>query len=94
MTQSYDRSTFYGIDTQATRSSARQMETNAAELGDFCNGVSSLLDSVLWLGPAAQQFKADWDGQMRPQIEQASGSLHSNAAEMNRRADMQDTASA
>jgi hypothetical protein len=94
MSQQYDRSTFYGIDTQQTRGSARQMDTNAEELGSMVSGISALLESTLWLGPGAQRFKSDWDGSMRPQMEQASDSLRANAAEMNRRADMQDAASA
>lgn len=90
----YDRSTFYGIDTNATRGSARQMQSNADDLGSMVGDISSLLESVLWLGPGAQNFKSDWDGSMKPQLNQASDSLRSNAEEMNRRADMQDSASA
>lgn len=94
MTQNYDRSTFYGIDTQATRGNAKQMQSNADDLGSMVSDIGSLLESVLWLGPGAQRFKSDWDGSMAPQMQQASDSLRSNAAEMNRRADMQDAASA
>ncbi|MBN8883755.1 hypothetical protein EDD28_0793 [Salana multivorans] len=94
MSQSYDRSTFYGIDTQATRDGATSMQGNADDLGSMVQDISSLLGEVLWIGPAAQRFKGEWDGSMRPQMQQAADSLQANAAEMRRRADAQDAASA
>lgn len=94
MSQNYDRTTFYGIDTQATRQGAQQMQGSADDLGSMVNDISALLSEVLWIGPAAQRFKGEWDGSMRPQMQQASDSLHQNAAEMHRRADAQDAASA
>lgn len=94
MTQSYDRSTFYGLDTTETRSQAQQMDANAENLGALVNDIGALMESVLWLGPGAQRFKSDWDGSMKPQMQQASETLRGNAAEMKRRADMQDQASA
>ncbi|HLV55554.1 MAG TPA: hypothetical protein VKY71_08285 [Actinotalea caeni] len=94
MTQSYDRATFYGLDTTETRTQAQQMDANAENLGALVNDIGALMESVLWLGPGAQRFKADWDGSMRPQIQEASDTLRGNAAEMRRRADLQDQASA
>jgi len=89
----YDRSRFYGIDTEYTRDTSHRMDTHADEMKGMIAGVSAMLDSVLWIGPAAQRFKGDWDGSMRPQIESAADSLHENAAEMRRRADLQDEVS-
>lgn len=94
MTQNYDRSTFYGIDTQSTREGATQMQGNADDLGSMVQDISALLQDVLWIGPAAQRFKGEWDGSMRPQMQQAAESLAANATEMRRRADAQDAASA
>ncbi|WP_454296311.1 WXG100 family type VII secretion target [Salana multivorans] len=94
MSASYDRSTFYGIDTQSTREGASQMQGNADDLGAMVQDIGALLADVLWIGPAAQRFKGEWEGSMRPQMQQAAESLQANAAEMRRRADAQDAASA
>lgn len=93
MSTSYDRSTFYGIDTTYTRQSASSMQGSADDLGSMVSSIGALLDSVLWIGPAAQGFKSDWEGSMRPEMQQAADSLRTNAAEMHRRADAQDAAS-
>ncbi len=89
----YDRSRFYGIDTQYSRDASRQMDSQASDLGGMVNDVSALVDSVLWLGPAAERFKQDWDGSLRPELQAATESLHENAAELRRRADLQDEVS-
>lgn len=94
MAPSYDRSTFYGIDTESTRQGATQMQGNAQDLGSMVSDISAMLGEVLWIGPAAQKFKGEWDGSMRPQMQQAADSLEENATEMRRRADAQDAASA
>lgn len=89
----YDRSRFYGIDTEYSRNTSQRMDTHAAEMKGMVNNVSAMLESVLWIGPAAHRFKGDWEGSMRPQIESAADSLHENATEMRRRADLQDEVS-
>lgn len=89
----YDRSRFYGIDTQYSRDASRQMDSQASDLAGMVNDVSALVDSVLWLGPAAERFKQDWDGSLRPELQAATESLHENAAELRRRADLQDEVS-
>lgn len=89
----YDRSSFYGIDTEYSRDTSRNMDAQAGDLQGMVDGVSSLVESVLWIGPAAHRFKQDWDGSMRPELQQAADSLSENAAELRRRADLQDEVS-
>lgn len=89
----YDRSRFYGIDTEYSRATSSRMDTHAGDLQGMVDNVSSLVDSVLWIGPAAQRFQQDWNGSMRPQLQRAADSLHENAAELRRRADLQDEVS-
>lgn len=89
----YDRSRFYGIDTEYSRTESTTMDSHAQALNGMVSKVSALVDSVLWLGPGAQRFKQDWDGALRPQLQSAADNLHENAAEMRRRADMQDEVS-
>lgn len=90
---SHDASQFYGIDTGYARESSQQMEANAEDLGAMVGNMSAMLDSVVWVGPAAKRFKQDWDGSLRPELEGATRSLSENARELRRRADMQDEVS-
>ena len=89
----YDRSSFYGIDPEYSRNSSRQMDSQAGELKGAVDDMSALLDAVLWLGPSAVRFKTDWDGSLRPELQNAADSLRDNAAELRRRADLQDEVS-
>jgi uncharacterized protein YukE len=90
---SHDASQFYGIDTEYARNSSRQMDSGARDLGGMVGNISAMLDSVVWTGAAAQRFKQDWDGALRPELEAATASLADNARELHRRADMQDEVS-
>ncbi len=89
----YDRSRFYGIDTEYSREQSRRMDSGAADLKAMVNNVSAMVDAVLWIGPAADRFKQDWDGSLRPELESATDTLQQNAAELRRRADLQDEVS-
>lgn len=90
---SHDASQFYGIDTTYARQSSRQMDASAQDLGGMVGNISAMLDSVVWIGPAAKGFKQDWDGALRPELEAATRSLSENARELHRRADLQDEVS-
>lgn len=89
----HDASRFYGIDTQYARQSSRQMDNGAQELGSMVSNITSMLSSVVWVGPAAQRFKQDWDGSFRPELQAAADSLQESAAELQRRAELQDEVS-
>ena len=89
----YDRSRFYGIDTEYSREQSRQMDSGASDLQGMVNDVSALVDAVLWIGPAAGRFQQDWNGSLRPELQAATDTLHENAAELRRRADLQDEVS-
>lgn len=90
---SHDASRFYGIDTTYARQSSRQMDASAQDLGGMVGNISAMLGSVVWVGPAAQRFKQDWDGSLRPELEAARQSLSESAHELGRRADLQDEVS-
>lgn len=89
----YDRSSFYGIDPEYSRDASRQMDSQAVQLKGAVDNMSALLEAVLWIGPAAERFKTDWDGSLRPELHNAADSLRDNAAELRRRADLQDEVS-
>ncbi len=90
---SHDPSQFYGLDPEYSRQASRGMESGASDLSGMVGEISALVDSVLWIGPAAQRFKQDWDGSLRPELQAATDSLTDNARELHRRADMQDEVS-
>ena len=89
----HDPSQFYGMDTQYSREASRGMEEGAQSLKGMVGDISALVDEVLWIGPAAQRFKADWDGSLRPELTAACDSLSDSARELHRRADLQDEVS-
>ena len=89
----HDPSRFYGLDTQYSREASRGMEQGAQDLGSMVSDISALVDEVLWIGPAAQRFKGDWDGSLRPELSAACESLSDSARELHRRAELQDEVS-
>lgn len=89
----HDPSRFYGLDTEYSRQASRGMESGAQDLKGMVGNISALVDSVLWIGPAAHRFKQDWDGKLRPELTAACDSLSENARELHRRADLQDEVS-
>ncbi|MBO1750795.1 hypothetical protein J4G33_03160 [Actinotalea sp. BY-33] len=89
----YDKTTFHGIDPEYSREQARAMQAGAGDLSSMVGAVSSLLSQVTWTGPGAQRFVAEWDGALRPELEAATENLQQNAAELARRAQMQEEAS-
>lgn len=89
----HDKSQFYGLDPEYSREASRGMQASADDLQGMVSDVSAVLDSVLWIGPAAHRFKQDWDGSLRPELTAACESLSDNARELHRRAEMQDEVS-
>ena len=59
MSASYDRSTFYGIDTQSTREGASQMQGNADDLGAMVQDIGALLADVLWISEVQAEVEGD-----------------------------------
>jgi len=90
---SHDPSQFYGLDPEYSREASRGMEASADDLRSMVGDISATLGEVLWIGPAAQRFKQDWDGSLRPELQAATDSLTDNARELYRRAEMQDEVS-
>ncbi|PZR51573.1 hypothetical protein DNL40_15890 [Xylanimonas oleitrophica] len=89
----HDKSTFYGIDPQQSREHARAMRSGAGDLSDIVGAIGSMLSQVTWTGPGAERFLQEWDGALRPELENATQNLRENAAELDRRAEMQEEAS-
>lgn len=89
----HDKSQFYGLDPEYSREASQGMQASADDLRGVVSDISAVLDSVLWIGPAAHRFKQDWDGSLRPELQAACDSLTDNGRELYRRAELQDEVS-
>jgi hypothetical protein len=82
-----------GMDVEYAREAARQMDGGANAVAGLVQAISSLLDSVTWIGDDAKLFRADWDGSFMPQLGGVVDALTENAGVLNRRADAQEEVS-
>lgn len=89
----YDKSQFYGSDPEYSRQASQQMDATAENLKGLVGSISSMLEQVTWVGGDAQRFVGDWNGALRPELDAATENLRENAAELARRAEMQEQAS-
>lgn len=89
----YDKSQFYGIDPDTSREASRRMGDGASGLQAMVGSISAMLSQVTWVGADASRFASEWDGSLRPELAAATENLRENAAELDRRARMQEEAS-
>lgn len=82
-----------GMDTEQARDTSRQMDSNAAVVGDMVSGLSAVLAGLNWTGGDAQRFKSDWDSTFAPQANGAIASIQEQAQVLRAHADRQDQAS-
>jgi uncharacterized protein YukE len=84
---------FQGMDVPETRRLAGHMEQGAQQVSDMVGRISSMLGSVTWTGSDGQRFSQDWSGTFGPPLHQATDAIRDNAAELRRRADVQESIS-
>ena len=53
---------FWGTDTEALRRLSGSIGSGGEQLDDLAARLSVLIDSVDWIGPDADTFRADWSG--------------------------------
>ncbi len=70
----------HGMDIEAVRQLAGQMNQRADEIRSLMAALSAALDGTAWLGPDREQFLADWQGQYVPQLNAVAEALN-NAAQ-------------
>lgn len=86
-------STVYGMDIQAGRDLATQMDNDGTTIEELTARLTSLLEQTPWFGPDADRFKSDWNGQYVPSLRQVVDALRANAEQMRRQAQAQEDAS-
>jgi len=89
----YDKSQFHGIDPEYSREASQNMDKTADNLKGLVGSISSMLEQVTWVGGDAQRFVGEWHGALRPELDAAAQNIQENAAELARRAQMQEEAS-
>lgn len=82
-----------GMDIQAVRALATQLETSAGEIEAIMSKLTSTLEGATWEGPDATAFRGEWQGAHCATLRQMSDRLREvgNQAKIN--ADQQETAS-
>jgi uncharacterized protein YukE len=53
----------YGMDVDQIRTLGNQMQQKADEIKQIAQAISSQLQSAQWMGPDAERFRSDWQGQ-------------------------------
>lgn len=85
---------FEGMDPQAVRAFAGQLSSDADQIDNIINTLSSQLHGLQWVGADATRFNGDWDGTYRPQLHSVSNALRNAATVANSNASQQEEASA
>jgi hypothetical protein len=84
---------FQGMDVPETRKLAGHMDRGAQQVSGMVSRISDMLGSVTWTGSDGERFSQDWSGTFCPPLHQATGAIQEKAAELHRRADMQESVS-
>lgn len=83
-----------GANVDQLRRLAQQFDQGAQRLDSNRLNVLSLLQSVIWEGPAAARFRYQWNSRHGHDIQRASEMLRESARQLRANADAQDQASA
>lgn len=83
----------YGQDIEQVRQLAAQLNAKAGDIEGVISQLTSAVNSVQWMGPDAERFKADWQGQHVPHLRQVVAALQRASQDANRNASEQQQAS-
>ncbi|MEU0880528.1 hypothetical protein ABZ345_18145 [Lentzea sp. NPDC005914] len=84
---------FIGMDPEAVRTLARQLELKAGEIDTIASTLSSQIDGTTWLGRDADGFRSDWSGTYRTQLAAVSTALREASTRAANNAVQQEEAS-
>lgn len=86
--------TMYGADVAALRSLAAQLDRAADELDEHRAFLSNAVHQSSWLGPDADRFRGQWDGEHNTRVATSARLLRDTAVTVRRNADDQERVSA
>jgi uncharacterized protein YukE len=85
---------FIGMDVQAVRTLASQLNAKAEEIDTIANALSNQLNGVQWVGADGDSFRNDWQSQHRSQLQTVATALRDAATRANSNASQQEDTSA
>ncbi|MGE0214229.1 hypothetical protein [Mycolicibacterium sp.] len=83
----------YGADIEQVQQLSNQLNAKANDIQNIVTQLSSAINSVNWLGPDADRFRSDWQGQHVAQLKQVISALQTASQNARRNAQEQQTAS-
>ena len=83
----------YGADIEQVQQLSNQLNAKANDIQGIVSQLSSAISSVNWLGPDADRFRSDWQGQHVAQLKQVISALQTASQNARRNAQEQQTAS-
>ena len=86
-------SNFTGMDIQAVRNLAQQLQQKAGEIDSLRQQLTGQLDSTPWVGPDRERFHADWTGQYSTALNQVAEGLRDASTRATQNANEQEQAS-
>jgi len=82
-----------GMDIEAVRGLAGQLNARADEIDSLANALSAQLGNVEWLGLDADGFRGDWQNSYRVQLQTVSAALRDASTRATGNANQQEQAS-
>lgn len=83
----------FGQDIDQVRQLAGQLNAKAGDIESVISQLTSAVNSVQWMGPDAERFRSDWQGQHVPQLRQVVNALQNASQHATRNANEQQQAS-
>lgn len=83
----------YGQDIDQVRQLGTQLNSKASDIESVISQLTSAVNSVQWMGPDAERFKSDWEGQHVRQLRQVVSALQKASQDASRNATEQQQAS-
>ena len=85
---------FSGMDIQAVRTLASQLNSKAEQIEGLATALNAQLQGTQWLGADATGFRSEWDTRHRPQLTAVAGALREAATRASANALQQEQTSA
>jgi len=83
----------WGLDVQQVRQLASQLNGKAEEIQSILTTLTSQLNSTQWVGPDAEQFRADWSGTHTASLRNVINALNEAGRKANANATAQESTS-
>lgn len=84
---------FVGMDIEAVRQLATQMDSKASDIDTIANTLNSLLGNTQWIGTDATNFRNDWNSTHMTNLRSVSNALKNAANAARNNASEQEDAS-